>query len=60
MRALLARAASGTSASPCVAVGTVKSRTSRARARLVQLLELEDGEAAAKLAVMSRSGTQAA
>lgn len=49
-----------------VAIGTVKSRTNRARARLAQLLHLEEGEdilgadAAATLAVMSRSGTQAA
>ncbi len=49
-----------------VAVGTVKSRTSRARARLAQLLGLAEGEdilgqeAAGTLAVMSRSGNQAA
>lgn len=49
-----------------VAVGTVKSRTNRARARLGQLLGLAAGEdvladeAAGTLAVMSRSGTQAA
>ena len=49
-----------------VAVGTVKSRASRARKRLAELLHLEDGEGlldaqtAAPAAVMSRSGTQAA
>ena len=49
-----------------VAVGTVKSRTSRARNRLAQLLGMEPGEdvlggdSGATLAVLSRSGTQAA
>ncbi|WP_149141186.1 RNA polymerase sigma factor [Gemmobacter caeruleus] len=49
-----------------VAVGTVKSRTNRARARLAQLLHLEEGEGlldaqtAATMAVMTRSGVQAA
>ncbi|MDR0810105.1 MAG: RNA polymerase sigma factor [Gemmobacter sp.] len=49
-----------------VAVGTVKSRTSRARARLARLLGLAEGEdilgqeAAGTLSVMSRSGSQAA
>ncbi|WP_151720644.1 RNA polymerase sigma factor [Gemmobacter serpentinus] len=49
-----------------VAVGTVKSRTNRARQRLAQLLQLEDGEGlldtqpAEMAAVMGRSGTQAA
>lgn len=49
-----------------VAVGTVKSRTSRARARLAQILGLAEGEdvlageTGATLAVMGRSGMQAA
>ena len=49
-----------------VAVGTVKSRTSRARKRLSELMGLAEGEGAfsgvdqAELAVMGRSRTQAA
>lgn len=49
-----------------VAVGTVKSRTSRARKRLSELMHLEDGEDALSghdgvtLAVMGRSGIPAA
>lgn len=49
-----------------VAVGTVKSRTSRARSKLAQLLGLAEGEdvlageTGATLAVLSRSGMQAA
>ena len=49
-----------------VAVGTVKSRTSRARKRLSELMGLADGEDAfsgvdqASMAVMGRSGMQAA
>jgi len=49
-----------------VAVGTAKSRTSRARARLCELLGLKDGEqlladpSGETLAVMGRSGMQAA
>jgi len=49
-----------------VAVGTVKSRTSRARRRLSELMFLADGEDAfsgvdqASLTVMGRSGIQAA
>lgn len=49
-----------------VAVGTVKSRTSRARKRLSELMGLAEGEDAfsgvdqASLAVMGRSGMQAA
>lgn len=49
-----------------VAVGTVKSRTSRARARLAALMGMEDGEDVgagvdgALHAVMGRSGVQAA
>lgn len=48
-----------------VAVGTVKSRTNRARTRLAALLGLKEGEdfldnTSATLAVMSRSGTRAA
>lgn len=49
-----------------VAVGTVKSRTSRARKRLAELMGMAEGEDvlsgvdAATDAVMSRSGTQAA
>jgi RNA polymerase sigma-70 factor, ECF subfamily len=48
-----------------VAVGTVKSRTNRARGRLCELLGLAAGEdildeARSTLAVMGRSGMQAA
>lgn len=49
-----------------VAVGTVKSRTNRARKRLADLMHLADGEDvlggndAATMAVMGRSGMQAA
>ena len=49
-----------------VAVGTVKSRANRARARLAELLGLEQGEDilaeadGATRAVMGRSGMQAA
>ena len=49
-----------------VAVGTVKSRTNRARAKLTALLGMAEGEdilsgdVGSTLAVMSRSGTQAA
>lgn len=49
-----------------VAVGTVKSRTSRARKRLAELMHLADGEEPMSvddgitMAVMGRSGTQAA
>lgn len=49
-----------------VAVGTVKSRASRARSRLCQLLEIEEGETpipgadSATLSVIGRSGSQAA
>lgn len=49
-----------------VATGTVKSRTSRARKRLAELMSLADGEDvlagmdASTLAVMGRSGMQAA
>ncbi len=48
-----------------VAVGTVKSRASRARQRLVELLHLEDGEELVgadptTMAVMSRSAVRAA
>ncbi|TMV77295.1 RNA polymerase sigma factor [Thioclava sp. BHET1] len=49
-----------------VAVGTVKSRANRARAKLCELMGLEEGEDAFSgvegetLAVLSRSGTQAA
>lgn len=49
-----------------VAVGTAKSRANRARARLCELLGMEQGEDmlagadGATIAVMSRSGTQAA
>lgn len=49
-----------------VAVGTVKSRTSRARKRLADLMGLAEGEPVldgvdqARLAAMARSGTQAA
>jgi len=49
-----------------IAVGTVKSRTSRARKRLSDLMGLAEGEQVldgvdqASLAVLSRSGTQAA
>lgn len=49
-----------------VAVGTVKSRANRARARLAEMLGLEEGEEllssadAATLAVLGRSGVRAA
>ncbi len=48
-----------------VAVGTVKSRTNRARARLCELLGLSGNsdvldESGTTLAVMGRSGMQAA
>ena len=49
-----------------VAVGTVKSRANRARLRLCEMLGLEEGEEVlsgmdgATMAVLSRSGTQAA